>query len=133
MFGMAGTGACRRQSELATFDHCDRNPTDSVPPAPIDVRASADAPGAVFVHARTSGKSFQISSILDDRGAVLDAGRARFDGVLPGSHRLRVRSFGYGERDTLITLPPDSSLILDVALTPGGGMHGCSSYIEEKK
>ena len=71
--------------------------------------------------------------MVDGRGAVATAGTARFDGVMPGSLRLRIRSFGYGERDTLITLPADSSLSVDVALTRGGGARGCSTYVVDEK
>ena len=82
-----------------------------------------------MVHARTSGSNYSIVVSLDDRWAQAKNGPARFDGLVPGSHKLRVRSYGFGQRDTLITLPADSSLEVKVALTRGGGLGYCASYI----
>lgn len=121
--------ACRTARRPETFDHCDRFPADSVPPPAIDAHASADSPRVLFLSAETSGPYNSIVVVLDQQGGIAHSGRARFAEVLPGPHRLRVRSFGYGERDTVITMPSDSSLSVHVTLTKGGGISGCSSYI----
>ncbi len=127
-------GACHAHgSDVATFDHCDCNPPDSVPPPPISVRASADSPSVVLVSVSPSGPASSAYAILDGNGKGAYAARARFDGITPGTHRLIVRSFGYGTRDTVITVPGDAGLIVNVPLTRGGGVAYCASYIVEKK
>lgn len=132
VLGMLVLGSCHPRTELASFDHCDRNPPDSVAPAPIAIRTSAESPGVVLVDARTSEGASSIIAVLDHQSVQARHGLSRFDGVAPGAHHLRVRSFGYGDRDTLVIVSSDSALYVTMTLSRGGGLAGCSSYTVEQ-
>src|SRR5438874_1079094 len=49
--------ACHARTQPETFGYCERNPPDSIAPPPIQVGVSADSPGVVVVHAKTSGRA----------------------------------------------------------------------------
>jgi hypothetical protein len=132
--GLLGLTACHSRTELIPFDHCDRFPADTVPLPAIVVRASMDLPGVLLVagHAE-NGSTGSVVAILDTAGSTAQGGLARFASVSPGVHRLRVRSFGYGTRDTVITIPRDSGLFVDVPLTRGDGLSYCADGVVEKQ
>ena len=119
--GMLAITACHSRTQTIGFGECTHYPADTVPLPPIVVRASADAPGVVLVAAHESHGGALLQSVsLDSIRATFDSARTRFVDVVPGAHRLRVRAMSYRTRDTMITMPRDSGLNVDVPLSHGG-------------
>ena len=120
--------ACHSRVEQVPFDHCARNPPDSVPLPPILARSELGKPGDLTIEFHDpAGRIVDANAIIDRMMSVPSrAGTSRIAGLAPGQHRLTVRSYGYGQRDTVLTQPADSALHVTVPLSAGGGLGRCS-------
>ena len=121
VLGALGVVGCHSRTDIVAGGYCGSYPPDSLPLPPIVIRASADSPGVVTVAARI-GREIPTGSVatLDQVRSISQGGRTQFTAVPPGSHTLRVKFIGYHMRDTLITMPRDSALDIDVPLSRGG-------------
>lgn len=115
-------GACHSRVHEIGFGHCGEFPPDPVPLPSISVRDSIDAPGVIVVTA-FAGRRIVYELARVDTTSVSSRTRARFPDVVPGAHHLRVRAIGFRGRDTIITMPRGSGLIVDVPVTRGGMSH----------
>jgi hypothetical protein len=126
---------CRPHASTYTRDECRRNPPDSMPIPPITVRVVVGIPGQLVIAARDlEGRVVNANAVLDrKRWAGSDSGAVSFNDVTRGEHRITFRSFGYGQRDTIVAMPADSGLRLFVPFSTGGGIRGCSTWVFRKE
>lgn len=127
--------ACHPRASTRTVGECKYAPPDSLPIPPIVARSDIDSPGTIAIDARDlAGTIVRLTAILDHKQGSMGGGasNATFMSVQPGEHALSLRSFGYGQRDTVVTMPREGGLRVTVPFSRGGGATICSEYIIPK-
>ena len=131
VIGVLFVVACHPQTQLASLGYCGPSPADTLPLTPITRRASVDAPGFLFVTARTErGVASGFVALLDRARGGREGTRVSISAVPPGAHSLRVSLIGYHTREASITMPRDSSLYVDVPLSQ---VRDCADGEHERK